>query len=41
MFGGTGLIFFINDTKFNEKIMQPEIFLGSDIEIKKNNQMFV
>ena len=27
--------FFVNDTKFNEKTMQLEIILETDIEIKK------
>ena len=31
--------FFINDTKFNEKIMQPEFFLESDIEIKNQSNV--
>ena len=39
MFGGVGLVFFINDTKFNEKIIQPEILLESDIEIKNQSNV--
>ena len=39
MFGGMGLVFFINDTKFNEKIIQPEILLESDIEIKNQSNV--
>ena len=40
MFDGTDQVFFIIDTKFNEKFMQPEILLKSDIEIQ-NQSMFV
>ena len=40
MFGGTGRVFFINDTtKFNEKLMQQEILLESDIEIQNQSNV--
>ena len=29
----------VNDTKFNEKIMQPEIILETDIEIKNQSNV--
>ena len=35
-----GPSFLINDTKFNEKVMQPEILLESDIEIQNQSNVF-
>ena len=34
-----GPSFLINDTKFNEKVVQPEILLESDIEVKKQSNV--
>ena len=34
-----GPSFLINDTKFNEKVMQPEILLKSDIDIQNKSNV--
>ena len=36
-----GLSFLVNDKKFNEKIMLPEILLENDVEIQNESNVFL